>query len=82
MAQLGQGLIDGATKSMAEDFFKRFDHEMRRQQPESYAAKMVTGNAIAAPASGVQTWGVPVWVWAGAAAAAIAAIVLVAWLLS
>jgi uncharacterized protein len=76
VAQLGQRLIDGAAKSMAEDFFKRFDHEMQRQHPESYAAKMVTGSAPAEPASGAQTRAVPVWLWVGGAAAAIA---LVAW---
>ncbi len=79
VAQLGQRLIDGAAKSMAEDFFKRFDDEMQRQHPESYAAKMVMGNAQAEPARSAQTSAVPVWVWVGAAAAAIA---LVAWLLS
>ena len=41
IAQLGQRLIDGAAKSMAEDFFKRFDNEMQRQYPDAYAAKMV-----------------------------------------
>jgi uncharacterized protein len=79
VAQLGQRLIDGAAKSMAEDFFKRFDNEMQRQHPESYAAKVVAGNTSAAPASGVQIAGLPVWVWVGAAAAV--AIALVAWLL-
>ena len=29
IAQLGQRLIDGAAKSMAEDFFKRFDNDTR-----------------------------------------------------
>jgi uncharacterized protein len=76
VAQLGQRLIDGAAKSMAEDFFKRFDNEMQRQHPESYAAKMVTESAAAAPAIAVQTRAVPVWFWLGGAAAAIA---LVAW---
>ncbi len=33
IAQLGQRLIDGVAKSMAEDFFKRFDQEMQRQYP-------------------------------------------------
>lgn len=33
IAQLGQRLIDGAAKSMAEDFFKRFDEEMQRRYP-------------------------------------------------
>jgi uncharacterized protein len=76
VAQLGQRLIDGAAKSMAEDFFKRFDNEMQRQHPESYAAKMVTESAAAAPAIAVQTRAGPVWFWLGGAAAAIA---LVAW---
>jgi len=31
IAQLGQRLIDGAAKSMADDFFKRFDEEMQRR---------------------------------------------------
>ena len=39
IAQLGQRLIDGAAKGMAEDFFKRFDEEMQRQHPGAYAAK-------------------------------------------
>ncbi|MFN9472825.1 CoxG family protein [Acidovorax sp.] len=33
IAQLGQRLIDGAAKGMAEDFFKRFDNEMQRRHP-------------------------------------------------
>jgi carbon monoxide dehydrogenase subunit G len=76
VAQLGQRLIDGAAKSMAEDFFKRFDAEMQRQYPESYAAKMVMGeietgaSAVAAPAK----IAIPLWVWAvGAAALGVAA---------
>ena len=43
IAQLGQRLIDGAAKSMAEDFFKRFDNEMQRQHPDAYAAKIAMG---------------------------------------
>jgi carbon monoxide dehydrogenase subunit G len=42
IAQLGQRLIDGAAKAMAEDFFKRFDNEMQRQHPDAYAAQIVT----------------------------------------
>ena len=51
IAQLGQRLIDGAAKSMAEDFFKRFDNEMQRQYPDAYAAKMVMGDVSSAPAA-------------------------------
>ena len=49
IAQLGQRLIDGAAKSMAEDFFKRFDNEMQRQHPDAYAAKMVMGEVTTQP---------------------------------
>ena len=31
IAQVGQRLVDGVAKSMAEDFFKRFDDEMQRR---------------------------------------------------
>jgi uncharacterized protein len=78
VAQLGQRLIDGAAKSMAEDFFKRFDLEMQRQHAESYAPKIVTAPSQAAPASGVQSRSIPFWYWGGGAVVAIA---LMAWLL-
>lgn len=38
IAQMGQRLIDGAARSLADDFFKRFDAEMQRRHaspPES-----------------------------------------------
>lgn len=38
IAQLGQRLIDGAAKSMADDFFKRFDAEMQRVHGAAPAA--------------------------------------------
>jgi carbon monoxide dehydrogenase subunit G len=49
IAQLGQRLIDGAAKAMAEDFFKRFDNEMQRQYPDAYAAKMVMAEVSTQP---------------------------------
>ncbi len=75
VAQLGQRLIDGAAKSMAEDFFKRFDLEMQKQHPEAYAARDAAASASAdAPAttkadakmaSGDSTAiaGIPRWIW-------------------
>ncbi len=70
VAQLGQRLIDGAAKSMAEDFFKRFDDEMQRQHPESYTAKMVMGEVeTGAPVVVAQPKpAIPLWVWAAGAA--------------
>ena len=73
VAQLGQRLIDGAAKSMAEDFFKRFDVEMQRQYPQAYAEKVPAGAAVAAPAAAAPK-AVPVWVW-GAVAVLVAAAV-------
>lgn len=37
VAQLGQRLIDGAAKSMADDFFKRFEAEMQQRYPRAPA---------------------------------------------
>ena len=54
IAQLGQRLIDGAAKSMAEDFFKRFDLEMQRQHPDAYAAKMVMGDVSSQPGAAAE----------------------------
>ena len=72
VAQLGQRLIDGAAKSMAEDFFKRFDEEMQRQHPDAYAAKMVTGDVGEDIEVVAKKPPVPVWVWViGAAVVAL-----------
>ncbi|MFN5349752.1 MAG: CoxG family protein [Polaromonas sp.] len=49
IAQLGQRLIDGAAKAMAEDFFKRFDNEMQRQHPDAYAAQIVAQEGTTQP---------------------------------
>jgi len=77
IAQLGQRLIDGAAKFMAEDFFKKFDEEMQRQHPESYAEKMAVGEVNTQPGPRLQNQRIPVWVWVLGAAAALA---LAVWL--
>jgi carbon monoxide dehydrogenase subunit G len=59
IAQLGQRLVDGAAKSMAEDFFKRFDQEMQRRYP-SAAAAQVPQAALPEPDTKPL---VPVWAW-------------------
>lgn len=38
IAQMGQRLIDGTARSMADDFFKRFDEEMQRRHGPAEAA--------------------------------------------
>ena len=69
IAQVGQRLIDGVARSMAESFFKRFEEEMQRRHPAA---------AAEAPAVEPATGGVPAWVWI---LVAIAAILGVAWAL-
>ena len=73
IAQLGQRLIDGAAKSMAEDFFKRFDNEMQRQHPDAYAAKMVMGEVITQPGAVGETSDASAGKWVIGAAVAFAA---------
>jgi carbon monoxide dehydrogenase subunit G len=67
IAQLGQRLIDGAAKGMAEDFFKRFEAEMeRRYPPTTPEAEMTTMAANLddlLPSGEPEGKGVPPWVW-------------------
>ena len=74
VAQLGQRLIDGAAKGMAEDFFKRFDEEMQRRYPPATAA----GAPVAVPdLPMLQPSGtIPAWVWV----AGVVVIAVVWWL--
>jgi carbon monoxide dehydrogenase subunit G len=58
LAQLGQRLIDGAAKSLAEDFFKRFDESLQAKYPQTESTP-VTSTPEPAAASG----SVPSWVW-------------------
>jgi carbon monoxide dehydrogenase subunit G len=77
VAQLGQRLVDGAAKSMAEDFFKRFDDEMQRRYPPAAVAAAVAVAAVAEPEAVAATGAkVPVWVWV----AGVAALAAVWWL--
>jgi len=61
LAQLGQRLIDGAAKSLAEDFFKRFDEALQAKYPptEVVADSSRTATSEPAPTSA----SVPNWVW-------------------
>ena len=75
IAQVGQRLIDGVAKSMAEDFFKRFDEEMQRLHPEAYAAQAalpVEEGALA------QARRIPLWVWIVFGAVVLLALLLLA----
>jgi hypothetical protein len=70
IAQMGQRLIDGVAKNLAEDFFKRFEAELQRLYPAPEAAVNV---AAPAPVP-VTSSGLPTWVWAAAAVAVAAAV--------
>jgi len=59
VAQLGQRLIDGAAKSLAEDFFKRFDAHMQSQNPAPATAS-AAGTSQAGQAKGIAQR-VPPW---------------------
>ena len=50
IAQVGQRLVDGVARQMADDFFRRFDEEMQRRYPEAYAAEAALPPASAKPA--------------------------------
>ncbi|MBU6503781.1 MAG: carbon monoxide dehydrogenase subunit G [Burkholderiales bacterium] len=63
VAQLGQRLIDGAAKSMAEDFFKRFDDEMQRRFPDAYASKEIAESQDSKTVTGSKGSKIPVWGW-------------------
>lgn len=80
IAQLGQRLIDGVAKSMAEDFFKRFDEAMQARHPEAYAVQAQANAAETAQAAGgpapngtAAPEGIPKWVWIGIVAVIAAA---------
>ncbi len=61
IAQVGQRLIDGVAKSMAESFFKRFDEEMQQRHPAPATPE------AAPPAPAQPARAVPVWVWVAGA---------------
>lgn len=64
IAQVGQRLVDGVAKSMADDFFKRFDDEMQRRYPASYAAEAAEAAQVAAQQPQLPWFKrVPAWVW-------------------
>jgi carbon monoxide dehydrogenase subunit G len=75
VAQLGQRLIDGAAKGMAEDFFKRFDQEMQRRFPAPAEAAATPGSAVTPVVPPNPK--TPVWVWV----AGVLVLALVWWLI-
>jgi uncharacterized protein len=62
LAQLGQRLIDGVAKNMADDFFKRFEAKLLERHP----AAVTLAPASAADGAGA-VGGTRLWLWGGAA---------------
>jgi hypothetical protein len=62
IAQLGQRLIDGAAKSLAEDFFKRFEEELQKSNASQAPSDASTEQPATAPANPT-----PRWLWLAAA---------------
>ena len=76
IAQLGQRLIDGVAKSMAEDFFKRFDDAMRAAHPDAYAVKedaitKIADYAESTRATAINGSKIPLWLWIAGAVAVL-----------
>ena len=72
IAQLGQRLIDGAAKSLAEDFFRRFDEALQQRYPGAAPAAASTELTPMPKAGG----GMPGWGWAAIAVVVAAVIYL------
>jgi carbon monoxide dehydrogenase subunit G len=74
LAQVGQRLIDVAAKSLAEDFFKRFEAKLaERLQPSGEVTTQLPDSAVSGqgeskPQEGLM--GIPRWAWYLAAALA------------
>ena len=69
LAQLGQRLIDGAAKSLAEDFFKRFDEALQAKYP---ATDSDTPAAVSPEPAAASPSAVPPWVWLALVVGAVA----------
>lgn len=59
LAQLGQRLIDGAAKSLAEDFFRRFDEALQSQYPRTQVPSETATPAAGTPSANPT----PAWLW-------------------
>ena len=86
IAQLGQRLIDGVAKSLAEDFFKRFDEALQAKFPQDDVAESESDGVLATTPSDLsQAVAVSAspsaanmqrWLWP---ALAVVAVALLAW---
>lgn len=72
IAQLGQRLIDGAAKSLAEDFFKRFEEELQKRNETQAPSDSATGATTVGTEKPAPRWlwlagavlvGALIWAW-------------------
>ncbi|TAL76284.1 MAG: carbon monoxide dehydrogenase [Burkholderiaceae bacterium] len=74
VAQLGQRLIDGTAKSLADGFFRRFDEEMRHRFPAAAVPAADTAASVAGPAAPIKR---PISIWAWVVGVVVVAAVIV-----
>jgi hypothetical protein len=72
IAQLGQRLIDGVAKNMAEDFFKRFEAEIEKKYPKAPEPM----NAGFTPVPSQVPAGLPGWMWGLGLVVVVAAVAI------
>jgi carbon monoxide dehydrogenase subunit G len=72
IAQLGQRLVDGVAKNMAEDFFKRFEAELEKRYPPLEEPVRIESTASSQQASA----GLPSWAWAVGLVVVVAAVAM------
>lgn len=78
IAQVGQRLVDGVAKAMAEDFFRRFDEEMQRRHPEAVVADTAAGSVLQAAPSAGGVRAIPLWAWIAFGIGVLLALLLLA----
>jgi carbon monoxide dehydrogenase subunit G len=72
IAQLGQRLVDGVAKNMAEDFFKRFEAELEKKSPPA-PEPTILGSA---PVPSQVSTGLPAWMWGLGLVVVVAAVAI------
>ncbi|MEJ8836181.1 CoxG family protein [Ramlibacter sp. AN1133] len=77
IAQVGQRLVDGVARSMADDFFRRFDEEMQRRHPDAYAAAAAAPLPVS-PLGEPAGRRMPLWVWIAFGVVVLIALLLLA----
>lgn len=78
IAQVGQRLVDGVAKAMAEDFFRRFDEEMQRRHPEAVVADAAAASVLQAAPSAGGVRAIPLWAWIAFGVVVLLALILLA----